>query len=244
MTPTDETDGDGPSGETPAGRGRTGDGKAGGPCDGLPSRRRLLRATGAVGAVGLTGCLAFSPFRDEDYEDYLCTDIDDEPTDRYDTDLLPFTFEKPEAMTLENTTDRDRVTMIELAKEWFRDDEQGNATVNAIRLTLSIGPVNNESRSEFWAGKRVTTVGSVDYGGKTNDVVRRRPTEDGDAVLVVLLPGEDGSDVNFRRLEIAVEALLATESQERAERQSDADQSCSDAVENVALAAATSLEPR
>ena len=79
------------------------------------SRRRLLAGVGSAGAAGVAGCLGGAL---ESGGSYVCTDIDDEPTDRREDTPLPFTLEVPAVMSEEDRLARNNARRVTFSKGW------------------------------------------------------------------------------------------------------------------------------
>lgn len=208
-------------------------------------RRRLLLGAGAAGTAGLAGCATMSPFTQREFEQYACTDIDDEPTERYEPETadLPCSFEKPEPMVRERVNNREDLTRLDLRFAWTQPGRGGAEPVtHQIFLRLLLVRTREASKEGYWDERPERVIDEIQYGGEPIRIASR-DSDESDPKAWLLIPSDGGSGTVYNPLSIEGSAALGGGPEEADKRETDPDQTCRDAVERVVMTAARSVEP-
>jgi len=205
------------------------------------SRRRVLGTICGTGAVGLAGCSSSSGSGSS----YACTDIDDEPTERYDQgdNPIPYTFEIPEMMSVENVNDAENAGRVAFTRGWKDhrgiDDTYRHSIDLEVDYGLSRGAVVPMTITTTETG--VTVLGKRNADGMGVGLIERDATETMVRLEIPIPSTVDGA-AGFVRLRVEASAILqGRRVVEEDARSDDPDQTCQEALRAVAVAVIDSV---
>lgn len=196
------------------------------------SRRQILGTICGTGAVGLAGCGSFL----QSGSPYVCTAIDDESTGRYDEEdnPIPYTFEIPEVMSVENVNRSENGGRVAFAQEW--EDRRGSE-VYSHTLDLEVGYRSFQAavKPMMFGSRRGSIVGKRTADGYGVGLIQRDASESG-VRLEVTIPSMTNGNRVFRTLDVEVSAILQGDQRIEADaRSDDSDQTCEEAMRTLAV---------
>lgn len=213
-----------------------------------PTRRRLLRAAGvasAGGLGGLAGCL--DALGNVGGGDYVCTQLDDESTERVGADgtPVPLSFERPEVLErTESNAGSSGGGRVEFTREWTQQStRQEGLLQNELQLSVVYGPGGpvREPRYVFPDFRTVTVVGKRSFEGTPVGAVELEG-RNRESWLEVRLPRtRDGQRVYDEFGVEATAAVMGREEEVAAALSDDSDQTCGDALRAVTTAVVDSV---
>ncbi len=205
------------------------------------TRRRLLAGVGVAGAGGFAGCAALFA----ENPDYSCTDVDDEATERVTDTPLPFAFDVPEVMEREEVFDRNNQTRVTYTQRWKQPNPgSGRDTLNhSVDLQVKQVGTNLDSRPMLSSGREPVPeiLGKRRIDGSPVALIGR-DLDGTEATIELYYPTTVDGERVYRRTSVESEALIQGSQYDNQDaRSDDPDQTCGEAMREVATAVVDSV---